>query len=92
MKKVLARQRKQKRNKQGWGKRHANGLWVARNRDNICAWDLRIEWSGSINPKKISTNEWELASIFEVWNQKKKWKKNGQTKWQMKTKHVQNEK
>ena len=43
-------------------------------------WDPKIEWNGSIDPKKVSTNEWKLALIFRVWSQKKKWKKNNQTK------------
>ena len=31
-----------------------------------------------------------MASIFKVWSQKEKWKKNNQIKWQTKTEHVRN--
>ena len=31
-----------------------------------------------------------MASIFGIWSQKRKWKKNGQTKWQIKTECVRN--
>ena len=88
VKKVSVEWKRWKKNEWRWGGRHANRSWVTCNRDNICVWDLKVKQNGSIDPKKISTSEWGLALIFGVWNQKKKWKKNGQTRWQMKVECV----
>ena len=53
---------------------------------------MKTKWNGSIDPKKILASKWGLILIFEVWSQKKKWKKNGQTRWQMKVEYVRNKK
>ena len=81
---------RQRRSEWGWDRRHANKSWITHGRDDICVWDLKTEWNSSIDLKKVSTNKQKLALIFGIWNQKKKWKKDSQTKQQMKTKYVRN--